>query len=52
MNVCPVPIQSASHCRRKPARECQITATDQEIDRLVYALYGLTADEIKLVEGK
>ena len=29
----------------------QITATDTEIDRLVYALYGLTDDEIKLVEG-
>ena len=27
-----------------------ITATDNEIDRLVYDLYGLTEDEIKLVE--
>jgi len=27
-----------------------ITATDYEIDRLVYDLYGLTEDEIKLVE--
>ena len=35
----------------KTALERQITATDQEIDRLVYALYGLTDDEIKLVEG-
>jgi hypothetical protein len=24
---------------------------DGEIDRLVYALYGLTAEEIKIVEG-
>jgi hypothetical protein len=32
-----------------PAR--QNTATDQQIDRLVYDLYGLTADEIKIVEG-
>jgi hypothetical protein len=29
----------------------QIEATDREIDRLVYELYGLIADEIALVEG-
>jgi hypothetical protein len=28
-----------------------VTATDQEIDKLVYELYGLTVGEIKLVEG-
>jgi len=28
----------------------QIDATDREIDRLVYKLYGLTEDEIKIVE--
>ena len=28
-----------------------VTATDQQIDRLVYELYGLTPDEIALVEG-
>jgi type I restriction-modification system DNA methylase subunit len=28
-----------------------VTATDQQIDALVYELYGLTKDEIKLVEG-
>jgi precorrin isomerase len=28
----------------------QIHATDAEIDRLVYELYGLTDDEIKIVE--
>ncbi|PZS04481.1 MAG: restriction endonuclease subunit M [Candidatus Chloroheliales bacterium] len=28
----------------------QIEATDKEIDRLVYELYGLTAEEIKIVE--
>jgi adenine-specific DNA-methyltransferase len=25
---------------------------DGEIDKLVYALYGLTAEEIKIVEGE
>jgi hypothetical protein len=29
----------------------QIEATDRQIDALVYALYGLTDDEIKIVEG-
>jgi len=27
-----------------------VTEWEQEIDRLVYALYGLTDDEIKIVE--
>jgi hypothetical protein len=30
----------------------QIEATDQHIDRLVYDLYGLTDEEIKIVEGR
>ena len=30
---------------------CYRPATDQHIDALVYELYGLTEDEIKLVEG-
>jgi len=30
----------------------QIDATDNEIDQLVYALYGLTQDEIVTVEGR
>jgi len=29
----------------------QITATDQQIDQLVYELYGLTKEEIAIVEG-
>lgn len=33
------------------ALEREITSTDQEIDRLVYALYELTPAEIALVEG-
>jgi type II restriction/modification system DNA methylase subunit YeeA len=27
------------------------TALDRQIDALVYEFYGLTADEIKIVEG-
>ncbi len=29
----------------------QIAATDKQIDQLVYALYGLSEEEIALVEG-
>jgi hypothetical protein len=29
----------------------QITATDRQIDRLVYERYGLTDEEIRIVEG-
>ncbi|MCK9277720.1 MAG: hypothetical protein M0P22_06495 [Methanoculleus sp.] len=28
-----------------------IDATDRQIDRLVYELYGLTEDEVEIVEG-
>lgn len=31
--------------------DAQIAATDRQIDRLVYDLYGLTEEEIQLVEG-
>ncbi|OGP60533.1 MAG: hypothetical protein A2V67_15085 [Deltaproteobacteria bacterium RBG_13_61_14] len=36
----------------RDALERQIAATDAEIDRLVYELYGLTEEEIKIVEGE
>lgn len=31
--------------------ERQIAATDRQIDALVYQLYGLTEEEIRIVEG-
>jgi len=34
-----------------PAYQRQIDATDRQIDRLVYELYGLTDEEIGIVEG-
>jgi hypothetical protein len=34
----------------KPVLEAQIAQADRHIDALVYELYGLTADEIKIVE--
>jgi len=30
----------------------QIDATDRQIDKLVYELYGLTPEEIAIVEGQ
>ncbi len=30
----------------------QIDATDRQIDQLIYELYGLTEEEIKIIEGK
>ena len=32
--------------------KCEIESTDDQINRLVYNLYGLTEEEIKIVEGK
>jgi hypothetical protein len=37
--------------QEKTALERQIAAADNQIDRLVYDLYGLTEEEIKLVEA-
>ncbi|MBK7873713.1 MAG: hypothetical protein IPJ74_25160 [Saprospiraceae bacterium] len=33
------------------ALQAEIDKTDREIDKLVYALYGLTEEEIGIVEG-
>jgi type II restriction/modification system DNA methylase subunit YeeA len=30
----------------------QINSTDEQIDKLVYELYGLTDEEIRIVEGE
>ena len=36
---------------KKATLQNAVTATDQQIDALVYDLYGLTPEEIALVEG-
>ncbi len=41
---------SAKTAHEKTMLQRQITATDHQIDQLVYELYGLTADEIRIVE--
>ena len=42
---------SAKSAAKKAVIQRQIDATDREIDRLVYDLYGLTKEEIAIVEG-
>ena len=44
-------LQGAKAAHDRTVIERQITATDEEIDHLVYELYGLTNDEIAIVEG-
>jgi hypothetical protein len=44
-------LQAARTEQDKTPLQRQIAATDKEIDRLVYDLYGLTEDEIRIVEG-
>jgi hypothetical protein len=43
-------LHKAKTAHERTVIERQIEATDREIDRLVYELYGLTDDEIKIVE--
>jgi len=44
-------MQDATLDYDKTLPERQIDATDASIDKLVYELYGLTEDEIAIVEG-
>jgi type II restriction/modification system DNA methylase subunit YeeA len=37
--------------QEKTVIQRQIDSTDRRIDELVYELYGLTEEEIKIVEG-
>ena len=44
-------LSAAKTPQERTALERQITATDTQLDRLVYDLYGLTEDEVRIVEG-
>ena len=44
-------LASAKTAHDKTILQRQIDATDKQIDLLVYELYGLTEEEIKIVEG-
>ena len=45
-------LSKVSFDSEKEPIERQIKATDKKIDQLVYQLYGLTEEEIKVVEGE
>ncbi|NWJ97689.1 MAG: N-6 DNA methylase [Chloroflexi bacterium] len=45
-------LTTARTTQEKTLLQRQIDATDQQIDRLVYELYDLTDEEIKIVEGR
>ncbi len=42
--------RAANTVHEKTMLQRQITATDHQIDQLVYDLYGLTEEEIKVVQ--
>ena len=44
-------LRAATAESEKAVLQNAVTATDQQIDQLVYELYGFTPEEIKLVEG-
>jgi type II restriction/modification system DNA methylase subunit YeeA len=44
-------LAGANTGHEKTALQRQIDATDRQIDQLVYELYGLTDDEISIVES-
>lgn len=44
-------LPAAKTDHEKTALQRQIDATDRQIDQLVYELYGLTEEEIKIVES-
>jgi hypothetical protein len=41
---------AANNPGRKPRLQREIDATDRQIDQLVYELYGLADEEIKIAE--
>jgi predicted nucleic acid-binding Zn-ribbon protein len=43
-------LPAAKTDHEKTALQRQIDATDRQIDQLVYELYGLTEEEIKIVQ--
>jgi len=45
-------LEDAKTPHEKTALQRQIDATDQQIDQLIYELYGLTEEQINLIEAK
>jgi hypothetical protein len=45
-------LAEAKEPQTKTVLQRQVETTDRQIDRLVYELYDLTEEEIKIVEGR
>ena len=45
-------LAAAKSDAQKDIMERQIEATDRQIDSLVYQLYGLTDEDVRLIEGR
>jgi adenine-specific DNA-methyltransferase len=37
---------------QNPAKQAQVKEYERQIDQMVYELYGLTEEEIRIVEGE
>jgi hypothetical protein len=44
-------LAAAKTPHQKEALQRQIAATDKQIDKVVYEFYGLTEEEVRIVEG-
>ena len=51
MQALTIGLSAIHNDQARRAAEAQIQATDRQIDKLVYELSGLTADEIAIVES-
>ena len=47
----PVGVNARILAAKQRDAEADVSALEREIDELVYALYGLTPEEIQIVEG-
>lgn len=45
-------VRTSALAAKKAKPQADTSTEEAEIDRLVYALYGLTAEEIEAIEGK
>lgn len=50
MSALPLEVAAAKTPAGQTALQRQINATDRQIDQVVYELYGLTDEEIRIVE--
>jgi len=47
-----IPLAQSGDYLHNPAKQAQVKEYEKQIDQMVYKLYGLTEEEIEMVEGK